>query len=117
MSVYFLHYPIPNYLKIGFSDNPERRAKDLQNNLVYDAYLLKVIRGSRKTEKKLHTKFSQYQLFTSSDNREEHAKKAFYFKKVNYSNPLWGSHYIVQAPYEWYKFEGDLLKYVMKLCK
>lgn len=53
--IYFLKSSLSDHIKIGYSQDPESRAKDLQ---VPGARILAVVSGDRSVEAELHKRFA-----------------------------------------------------------
>ena len=60
--LYLIQNPITNDLKIGISNEPQRRIEELQNTNGRQLNLLYTIPGKSELEKSLHTKFSHLRL-------------------------------------------------------
>jgi hypothetical protein len=60
--VYFILAEETNRVKIGFSNEPERRLSDLQTGSPCSLRMLAVFRGNSRTEKALHAKFAKQRI-------------------------------------------------------
>jgi hypothetical protein len=60
--IYFIQQGKNGPIKIGFTDNIEKRLKELQTANPYKLNLLLCINGNLKSEKELHKRFEQHRL-------------------------------------------------------
>jgi hypothetical protein len=60
--IYFIKNVVSGHFKIGFSDNPRKRLKELQTGSDNRLVLIKSIEGDKKLEASLHEQFSPYRL-------------------------------------------------------
>lgn len=51
-----------NRIKIGFSDDPEKRIKQLATGSPYPLQLLKVFEGTQQQERRIHARFTEYRV-------------------------------------------------------
>lgn len=58
--IYFIHDPKTDQVKIGYSDNPDRRLKQFQTANGSPLVMLAVIPGLITEERRLHDQFSEY---------------------------------------------------------
>lgn len=80
--------------KIGFSNNPEKRIKELQTSNPYQLSLISVIEGDINLEKQLHSRFRKFKIkgewFSSNkliiDYFSEHPTNSI--KAFHYENPI-----------------------------
>jgi len=63
--IYFITFSNRKFVKIGFSDNPEKRILELQTGNPYKLQLLHVISGNYETEKGFHESLSKYRVRNS----------------------------------------------------
>jgi len=61
--VYFIYAPETKRVKIGISNKPEERIKDLQNNSGAELVLLKCLKGGKTLEERLHHRFDNYRQY------------------------------------------------------
>jgi len=69
--IYFIQAKELGYVKIGVSDNPERRLKELQKGRLDELILLTYIEGNIELEKKFHKRFAKYNLKSIKNNFNE----------------------------------------------
>ena len=76
--IYFIKNIVSGTIKIGFSDTPNKRLKDLQTGSPDRLVLIKTIPGDRETESNIHQQFSHCRLegewFASTDELLEFIK-------------------------------------------
>jgi len=60
--IYFIHAPEVRRVKIGFSTDPESRLASLQVGSPVELRLIKLIRGNRNEEARLHFRFRDKRL-------------------------------------------------------
>lgn len=60
--IYFILNEQNNHVKIGFSNNPDKRLSTLQTACSHDLKLLLSFYGDREVEKYLHNKFKKYHV-------------------------------------------------------
>ena len=60
--IYFIRNIISGNIKIGFSDTPTKRLKDLQTGSADKLVLMKTIPGDKELEADIHQQFSHCRL-------------------------------------------------------
>jgi hypothetical protein len=60
--VYFIHAKDTEYVKIGTTDNVERRLRAIKTSSPFELNLIGVIRGGRELEKQIHGIFQHLRI-------------------------------------------------------
>lgn len=62
MAVYFIKDEATGFVKIGYSNNPQKRLKSLQTSSANKLTLIEAIEGNKKLEETLHTTFAEHRV-------------------------------------------------------
>jgi len=67
MAIYFIHATTTNRVKIGYSENPQERLRQLQTGSPFTLQLLRTFEGNRTDEAMYHQKFRHLRIDESSE--------------------------------------------------
>lgn len=80
--IYFIWDSGGNFIKIGVSDEPETRLRELQTANPNPLFLLAVTDGDYSTETALHTRFSDLRVHGSSEWFKASAKLLWFIRRT-----------------------------------
>ena len=87
--IYFIQNELTKNIKIGYSNDPEKRIKSLKTSIPENISILKVINGSRIEEKQIHKMFDKYRITGEwfYENKEilEFIKRDVYIQESGYT--------------------------------
>lgn len=120
--IYFIRNITTGNIKIGFSDTPKKRLKELQTGSADKLILMKTIDGDTETEAALHTKFASCRLegewFRPADEllefvkgKDHKALEGKFFHSFKDNEIKWQG-YIISQPVEGY-FLLQLFEWVL----
>ena len=120
--IYFIKNIVTGNIKIGFSENPRKRLRDLQTGSAEKLVLIKTIEGNQELEQQLHENFSHCRLdgewFSPADEilefikgKDRKALEGKFFHSFKDGHVVWQG-YVISEPTDGY-FLVQLFEWVI----